>query len=623
MLRIEKINPVKIFSILLLFLGFHFGAAQSSQGEYLEAKRQFSLGNYRVAMQAFKDLTSDKTFGAYASFYYALSAYKQGDFQLAEDMWKQVLIKHADWDKRSEAAFWLAHLAFEQKNLQKAFSRVEELPTEWQEYLIENTLSSMTLDELNTSYKTNPDNETIAKYYVSALMAQPYDKRDQQALAEVREKFNIQLAGDESLPLIKKEAYSVAVVLPFMFESLSNPKTVIRNEIIFDLYEGMKLGQLELKKMGIDLDLSPFDTKKKGNETRKLIESGKLNNADVIIGPLYAKPNQHISQFSNEQKIAMVNPVSSNGNIVGANHFGHLFKPSYKTQGREAARYVAQKYVDNKKLFIFYETDRDLLVANAYKEAIEEEGFFVERFERLTNEDALQIQRDFTEQYEVRLDTKYSKKEIDSIAAMPGRTVRTKSLRNSSTGRIIRNEEGKEVFASYEVKFKIQQNSIGHIFAATSSNLLANNLISLAEVRSDTIGLIGYDDWLSFSLISYDQLERLQVEFLSPSFIDKDKKSYAKLSKTFIETVGVEPSEYHVYGYELIMQLGQLMNAHGKYFQRGLLNGEAYPGIVMEGLRYGPYQDNQVVPITTLKNLTLVNQNKRQAIKSKNGDSNE
>ena len=611
---------ILIISILILSSVTLFG--QTSQGEYLEAKRQYGLGNYAEAKGAFQNLIDDDTFGEYASFYYALTALKLNQPKVAEDMFKQIRVKFPSWDKQQEVDYWLTYLSFNQNKLWQAFQEVERLPANWQTFLIDNFLGKLSVDGLDSAYALNPNNQYIGAYYAKAIQNQPYEERNRLMLMELAEKFDITIAPDQTLPLIKKEEYAVAVVLPFMFETLVTPQTVIRNSIIFDLYLGMDQAQKDLKEQGINVNLFPFDTKKKGNVTNELISRRKLDNADVIIGPLYSSPSRVISQYSKENEITMVNPVSSNEDIIGDNPYSFLFKPSYATQGREAAKFAAKKFTDNKKLFIFYETDRDSLVANAYLETIERDSFFVVRFERLTNEDAQQIQIDFTEQYEVRLDTMYSQDEIDSIALIPGRLVRTRSLRNEDTGRIIRDSNGEDVIESYEVKFTVQPDSIGHIFAATSSNLLANNFISMVEVRSDSIGIIGYEDWLDFSLVSYAQLERLQVDFLSPSFYDVKSVNYDRLERTFVESLGREPSQYHIYGYELLWQIGQLMQKHGKYFQRGWLDGKQLPGNVMEGMRYGPYKDNQLVPITTLKDLKLINQNIKQEVNGTDEDRN-
>lgn len=608
---------------ILLILSFFVGSAQISQAEYLEAKRQFSLGNYAAAKQSFQVLSNDQMFGEYASFYYALSALKLGQTKEAEEMWKQIRVKYPDWDKMQEVNFWITYAAFQQKKLWQAFREVESLPEDWKMFLIDSFLGKMKISGLDSAYALNPDNKYIGTYYAEAIKTQPYEERDQLMLRELSEKFDLTLSVAENLPQIKKDEYSVAVVLPFMYESLATPQTVIRNSIIFDLYQGMEVAQQQLREKGIKLNLFPFDTQKKGSVTYDLIRSKKLDKADIIIGPLYSGPANYINQFSKENKVTMINPLSSNGEIVDDNPYSYLFKPAYSTQGREAAKFAAKKFTDNKKLFIFYETDRDSIVANAYRETIEQDSFFVVRFERLTNEDAQQIQKDFTEEYEVRLDTMYSQFEMDSIAEIPGRIVRTRSLRNEQTGRIIRDPEGNDVIETYEVKFTVQPDSIGHIFAATSSNLLANNFISMVEVRRDSIGIIGYEDWLKFSLVSYPQLERLQVDFVSPSFYDREDYAYEKLSKEFISKHGKEPSEYNLYGYELIMQLGYSMKKYGKYPQLGWSEGEFYPGYVMEGIRFGIYKDNQVVPITTLRNLELKNQNIEQQVVRRNEDNNE
>ncbi|WP_421762886.1 hypothetical protein [Ekhidna sp.] len=610
-----------IFSALIVSALFVF--SQSNQGEYLEAKRQFTLGNYQVAKQSFQSLSDDQVFGAYASFYYALSALNLGQPKVAEDMWKQIQVKYPDWDKQSEVVYWLIYTAFKQNKLWNAFRNAEKLPENVRDALIHSFLSEMSVGGLDSAYALNPNNRYIAQYYANAINSQPYDERDQLMLIELSEKFDLEIGADQSLPRIKKDEYAVAVVLPFIFESLEAPQTVIRNSIIFDLYQGMKLAEETLEEDRIKLNLFPFDTQKKGADTYQLIKDKKLDNADVIIGPLYPDPSKYINTYSRENKITMINPLSSNSEIIGDNPYSYLFKPSYRTQGREAAKFAAKKFTANKKLFIFYETDRDSLVAQSYLETIERDSFFVVRFDRLTNEDAQQIQKDFTEQYEVRLDTMFSQAEIDSISLLPGRIVRTRSLRNEKTGRIIRDYKGENVIESYEVKFKVQQDSIGHIFAATASNLLANNFISMVEVRSDSIGLIGYKEWLDFSLVSYPQLERLQVDFLSPSYYSIESDDFARIKERFIEKIGKDPNEYHIHGYELIMHLGYLLKKHGKYFQRGLQTGDFHSGYIMNGMKYGPYKDNQVVPITTLRNLTLQNQNSEQAVERTNEDSNE
>lgn len=603
---------MKPMIILIVTLSVVQAFCQGSQAEYLELKRQFQLGNYKTAQNGFKELANDPSFGPYASFYFALSSYRMGQTTLATDMWKQILTKFPNWESNQEVILWLSYALFEDNEYAQAFKYADQLQTNLRASLIATKLSSLETHRLREVLDAYPEKE-IAGYLFEMLNELPYDQRDQELIMDLMKNYDL----DPSLGKqgVFKERYAIAIVLPFMYEGMDNPNTVLKNAIILELYEGMKLAKKELDSMGVFLELFPFDTKKNKSETTRLVSSHNLKNADLIIGPLYAEPNEVIQSFSSESGIPVFNPLSSNSEVMDVNPNGYLFHPSYETMGASAARYAAVRFRNNKKAFIFFENERDLIIASNYKNVLENEGYEVLRFDRLTNEDAQQLQEDFTEQYEYLYDsTEISPEVLDSINAIPGRYVRSRSKRDTKTGRIITNNEGEEIKEFYEMKFTIGPDSIGHIFAATSSNLLANNFISLAEVRTDSIGVIGYDDWLKFSLVNYDQLERIKVSMIGSGFYDKSTIDYKKLRKKFIKNIGSEPSKYHIIGYELIHQVGRLFQKYGTDIQNGLVSETVLEGIIMEDFFYGPFHDNQAVPILQLEDLKLVNKNPIQKV---------
>lgn len=596
------------FTATLILLVSFAGICQMNQSEYLEAKRQFSLENYEAARLGFKNLVSDPTFGSYASFYYALSARKKGDYMLAYNMWKQVLTKYTNWKQKDEVVYWLANTSFYLKKYEEGFGYYDMLPKNLKTLTKQECLYKLSTSELREAYQANNTNEVVATLLYDSLSTTTLEAEDSEMMKEIAEKYNLSksvLSSD--LPIIKKEKYAIAVVLPFMFESLESPQNIIKNSLIWELYEGMRLAQSDLKEKGIDLEIFPYDTKKSKSATQALIDKGYLTNADAIIGPLYEAPNKLIKEFSKNQKINMINPISSNSDVISNNPFAFLFHPSYETQGKFAAKYACKRFKKNKKAFIFYETKRDSILAKSYLDELEANNFFVIRFEQITNEKAQIIRRDFTQTNQIRLSKSYTEEEIDS-ARLNGRYIKSKLLRRNNTGALIKDENGDPITVFYENRFRIKKDSIGHVFVATSSNLLANNFISLSEIRNDTIGLIGYDNWLSFSTTSYNQLERLGVAFISPSLVNKDTEDFDTVKNSFINTIGCEPGEYHVIGYELVYQLGLLFSENGKYFQRGLMNNEYKDGKLMYGLKYGSNNDNQIVPVTKLEKLELINQ---------------
>lgn len=560
---------MRLLVIIFLFLVSFFSVrAQRGQSEYKEAKRRFREGDYAGAMRGFQELSQDSMFGAYATFYYALSAYHRGLHHVAMDGWKQVQIKYPDWNRMAEVNFWLALTAFELGEYEKSIEYVRLLPPALKKEFFANISGGLD--------------------------------------ADLSRQFGIdQVEDTQNLSRAKKDRYSVAVVLPFMFDSPENPQAVIRNRIIYHLYQGMLVARDSLESMGINLALFPYDTKKKKSYATQIVEDGLLDRADLIIGPLYAEPNEVIVSYTRQHQIPMVNPLSSNISMVAGHSFGYLFQPSYTTQGRMAAHYAIDKFRENKNVMILFETSRDRRMAKAYQQVIESEGFKVIKFEKLTRESGLRLQKDFSEQYEYDHHS-LSEEGVDSINSLPGRHVISRVLRDPHTGRVEKTEEGEDVMRHYEMRFKIRRDSIGHIFAATSSNLLAQNIIGLVEVQGNHMGIIGYDDWLDFQQLSYSQMERLNLSLIHTFYFAKShNKVKEKIRKVFCN----EADKHHYLGFELIMQLGSLLDQEGGDFRRALSTENYRKGYLMEGLRYGAYQDNQIVPIVTIEGLELVVQN--------------
>ncbi|MEM6831030.1 MAG: hypothetical protein AAF551_11000, partial [Bacteroidota bacterium] len=479
---------MRLLTIPLLF-SLVYVHAQGNQAQYLNGKKYFAEGSYRDAMGSFQNLTDDREFGAYATFYYALSAYQQGLPKVALDTWKQAAIKFPTWDQAKEVDYWIAKVSIEQKKYLEGVRYMKRLPEDQANKLITSILDKIDLPALKEAFSENDSNKDLALLYFKALSHQPFEQQDQTMILNLSSRFGFKVDNVvEDYSIVKKKHYAVALVLPFLFDSLQNPQSVIRNSIIYEMYQGMLLGRDSLESKGVSLRLFPYDTYKRKDKAQRLVSRGVLDKADVIIGPLYSGPNEVISAYSIKKEIPMINPLSANQDVISDNSYAYLFKPSYQTQGRMAGEYAKNKFQRNKKAIVLFETERDKLVAQAYHETIKDD-FDIVLYDQLTQENALKMQLDFTEQYEHSLDS-LTKSQIDSISDLPGRFIRSRVKRDEQTGSVIRNDKGEEVRSYYEMKFKIPKDTIGHIFAATSSNLLANNLISLTEVRGDSIGII-------------------------------------------------------------------------------------------------------------------------------------
>ena len=591
---------------------------QSDQAEFLEAKRLFSEGKYSSAKASFGALSQSEAFGKYAQFYYAISAYKQGDTKQATDAWKQLISQTPDWPQRSEVLYWLAYSGFElgeyDQGLNYASQYAKSIDDEDAESLfIQSYLSELSPADLNLLVESYPENKVLASLLLEKLNAEPYQERNFLRVNQLVDKWNFDISKFESvdLPLIRKDTYDIAILLPFLFESLNNTNLISQNRLVMDMYQGMIMAAEDLAAIERPVNLFPYDTKKTKEATDAITKKPGFKDQDLIVGPLYGGPREVIDTYSKEQGINTINPISNNAEIINENPYAFLLKPSFRTMAIKTAE-LALSENTNPYAMIFYEqNERDSTFAAIYKERIEQGGMEVVLYQAINKDNAKALLDTLAATYYSYL----TEEEADSISMIPGRFVKDRRIRNDELKRMEKDtsfvlpismdedEEFKIVY--YEEPFYMTQDSIGHILAATRSNLYANNMISTVESRRDSTKLYGYGDWLEFTMLSFSQLDRLGVALNDPEYIDFSGFNYQNLKERIITRFKTNPSINHYRGYEAIWFAGRMMHRYGKYFQVGLREGNLIEGKVFEGYKYGVTNDNQVVPVVRFKNSKL------------------
>ncbi len=613
-----------ILSIVAAFFSFFVSYGQSDQAEYLEAKRLFSEGKLSSAKAAFGALSQNSTFGPYAQFYYGLSAYKQGSVQQATDTWKQVLVQFPAWEQRTEVLYWLAISGYESADYRQGLTYGAEYAKatghkESEGLLIQAFLSDLPTEDLEGLVAAHQKNKVLASLLLRQLNAVPYPERDLVKINRLVDQWNFDMAQFESveLPLIRKDVYDIAVVLPFLFESLNNTGLISQNNLVMDMYQGMLMAVEDLEAIGRPIRLYPYDTKRKQEVTKNILRQPGFGDMDLIIGPLYKEPREVVGAYSKEHQINMINPISSNTDIINKNPYGFLLKPSYATIAMKTAE-LAIAENQNPNAMIFYErNERDSSFAAIYRDKIEEAGFNVVWYQEINKANAKTLLDTLAATYYSYL----SESEADSIGLLPGRFVKSRRIRRAELKRMARDtsfvlpvsmdEDNVFKIVYYEEPFYMAPDSIGHILAATRSNLYASNMISAIESRRDSTKLYGYRDWLDFTMLSYNQLDRLGVALNDPEYVDFSSFDYQNLKERIIAQYKATPSINHFRGYEAVWFAGRMMHRHGKYFQRGLRDGHLVSGKVFEGYKYGVANDNQVVPVVRFQDskLEVVNRN--------------
>ena len=548
------------------------------QRSYLNGKELFRLEKYKLAMDAFEPATNQvqgNPFAEYASFYYALAAYRSDNLYKSKSMFMQILEKFSGWEKIEEVRYWLGNIYFEESQYDLALQQVskitndklEEESAEMSLHFLSEVESLAKLQELLEKF---PENRNIAKAIADKLNEQPIISRDFGYLDELIKKYDLKDIYSLAAPTnsIKKDNYKIAVLLPFMYDQFKRSNE--KKNFVIELYEGIQLALKDLEAEGVNIEIFAYDTERSSTVTKSVLQKEEMKGMDLIIGPLYSETIELVTKFAYDHKINMVNPVSTNGKVIANNPFSFLLLPSEETQGTRAAQFAYKELMgDGKKVLIFHgPNEADSIMAYNYRNTLNKIADRSARVREVRRNDA-------------------------------------KSMFNFLLARrTYRGKEGEE-------EFEIPADSLSHILVAsnTDEGMIAANLISALERRRGAIKVIGLYNWIDYSFIVPEQLERLEVNLLAPSFIDHNSEKFNEFRKKYLLEYHTLPSNFSALGYETLRLFGQLLNQHGIYFQVALKEKDFMPGYLLPGFIYNKSNDNQYLPVVRYEDAALNNVN--------------
>ena len=571
---------------IVCFFIFQSSTAQEPKRQYRNAKEFFTDGKYDLAMESFKPLLSydkENPYAEYASFYYALSAMRKNYHAVAKDMFLQIKKLYPEWDQLNEVNYWLAKIYFDQLEYfqamriltdvkQEDFIETQEIDKMKRFYLARITDPEI----LRMMWEEYPQEAAVGKSLARAIGMQPYAQQDRVLQDSVIRYFNLspeQYVSKSSLGPVLKERYDVAVMFPFLTATLDASPGKKKNQSFLDLYEGMRMANDTLRKLGAHINLLAYDTEGTPNDTERskevikvLLEKEEIKNTDLIIGPLFREEFKVVQQFSEKYQTYMMNPVSNYSEYTGQNPFALLFQPGFETLGIKSAELLAGR-IKNKNCMVMYgNTQKDSVMAMNFSNRAKELGLNVVWAEQFTKETAARI---------------------ISILASPTEFDEFKNPK----------------------EFKLKLDSIGSIFVASTDPLIYTKVISSVETRGDSVVVIGSESWLDNTSVDLTKYERLHVMFAAPNYTSLTQPSFIDFRRRFIRTHGSFPPEYLNYskiGYEFMMFIGQALKKYGVYFQEGLTRDGLLPGWLSKGYKLSPNRDNQEVPFVYFRHGELI-----------------
>jgi LysM repeat protein len=112
-------------------------------------------------------------------------------------------------------------------------------------------------------------------------------------------------------------------------------------------YEGFRIALDSLQSLGVSLKVTVYDVERDSMKTVKLLQDPELKNVDLIIGMLYNRNFQMVSEFAEKNNISIVNPISERDQIVEKHKKVFKVRPAQKTQFAEAVKYIQSAFLDS------------------------------------------------------------------------------------------------------------------------------------------------------------------------------------------------------------------------------------------------------------------------------------
>ncbi|MGB0526090.1 MAG: ABC transporter substrate-binding protein, partial [Flammeovirgaceae bacterium] len=501
-------------------------------------------------------------------YFHARSLYKVNKKQEARQLLFLLADKYSSWGSIDEVYYLMAMIDFDWKSPVDALDHLSKIKNESIKKDAHNLkkakLSEDTIERLKYLYAKYPEDKAIGKVLLTKLY-EVGGGPNMALLEELQDKYNAEKTEkiDTNNPVLKRDSYNVAVLLPFKAKSIS---AVPQSNFVLELYEGIQLGLENLEKQGIKLNLYTYDTKRDSATTAKLLVNTDMLNMDLIIGPLYGNTLPLVQKFSLENQIPFVNPISDNSLIIKDHPYGFLLSSGYETIAKSVASYASEQLKGKEAVVIHGSAVKDTLTAEAFQKHVELNGGKVLKKVTFTGADYA-----------------YNNL-VNDLSAL-------------------RRDTGK-----YYVYIASNDVVLGRTSLSALQNLLFEGAV-FAPYR-----------WLEVDQISYTRMESSKVKFVSPMCFDENKDAFKQFRSDYLKKVKMLPSKFAIMGYETISYFGMMLNNFGVRFTDSI-HDENNPitSTLFDQLHYMGGNDNQHVNILQFENgvLRVVNQKEGMVDKEK------
>ena len=330
--------------------------------------------------------------------------------------------------------------------------------------------------------------------------------------------------GSSSLPEGKKNEYTVSVLIPLYLSGVDaiEPTQIksladygkIKSFSFIQFYEALLLAAEDITneypKIKINLNIEDVSS---SSQMTELINSGRLEHADLIIGPFSSKEFSLLCQYAQKKKIMLVNPFSANFDTHGAKVY--KASASLHFQGERFAKYLVSNYEHAKVIFASYQGNEENEKISIYKSAMQsvfsksEKQFNIQEF-NITNNGISGIQ----------------------------------SVLNGSTENF--------VFTFFDGELRV-------------TNFVQN----LHKAKNTNLTLVAPQSWLNYDNIETEYFMNMKTHYITQHFVDYSNPNVIRFIDAFRSAYDTEPTLelFAFQGYDFTYYFLSTLCENGANFQ--------------------------------------------------------
>jgi ABC-type branched-subunit amino acid transport system substrate-binding protein len=554
---------ILVFLIISICLGLNnVTIAQTealNESKYKAAVSDLKQGRYNVAIEKFAPLTNTSVqtpYSPYAHYYYALSAFQLKRYRESKQMLTQLLSRYPGWNKINDAYYLLGANNFATEQYKEGLGfllRIKDSSFNKDVRGLKQAYFGEIRDlaKLKDIQKLYPDDRDLAVVLIQAIERSPSATKTDQMQADQlsaafkvsgKEKTEVSEGAQKSIPKREnqwdKGFFNVSVLLPFRLEEFSTAKKRT-NQFAYDYYLGMIQAKQQLETEGIKVNLWAYDVSNDEKSMKTIIANKDFQQSDLIVGPLYPNTFEVAASFVSGTDLFMLNPLSTDANVIKHGENTFLAHPSIPFQVQKAAEWM-RTAAPGPSLAIYYGSNaKDSIMAFTYANEFTSRGGKV-----------LQMLK-------IIPDREWLENKVSSFETSKPSHVALFSSDGSSGSSLIEVLNGRKLTSTPVV--------------ATSASF---------NLQQSRLGRYG---------------SRLYL--IETDYVDREKENVREFQKAYWTQTNTFPSAYSYQGYDQLLFFGRMLSKHKDNLKKGLEMRRYDDDYLLSGFDFTKSRENQISPL--------------------------